>query len=60
MKSKIGLKRYANMLQTNFLDIHRRFILYKHDDFKDKILSNNNLSETKIGWSASKFEKKKI
>ena len=42
-----------------FLDIHRRFILYKHDDFKDKIPSNNNLSETKIGWGASKFEKRK-
>ena len=42
-----------------FLNIYRRFILYKHDDFKGKIPSNNNLSETKIGWGASKSEKRK-
>ena len=42
-----------------FLDIHRRFILYKHEDYKGKIPADNNLSETKIGWGASKFEKRK-
>ena len=44
---------------NNFLNIYRRFILYKHDDYKGKVLDNNNLSETKIGWIASKFEKRK-
>ena len=34
---------------NNFLNIYRRFILYKHDDYKGKVLDNNNLSETKIG-----------
>ena len=45
---------------NNFLNIYRRFILYKHDDYNGKIPNNNNLSETKIGWGASKYEKRKF
>ena len=37
--------------------IHSSLILYKHLDFKGKIPSNNNLSES-IGWCASKYEKR--
>lgn len=36
-------------LNNDFFKNYRSFILYKHNDFKDKIPSNNNLSETKIG-----------
>ena len=42
-----------------FLNKFRSLILYKHRDFKDKIPSNNNLAESKIGWCASKYEKRK-
>ena len=46
-------------LKKYFFDIYRTLILYKHDDYKDKISPTNNLSESKIGWCASKSEKRK-
>lgn len=52
-------KAICTYLTNNFFNIYRRLILYKHEDYKDKIPSNNNLSETKIGWCASKSEKRK-
>lgn len=42
-----------------FFDIYQSLILYMHWNYKGKIPSNNNLSETKIGWCASKYEKRK-
>ena len=47
------------MLNFTGLDIYRSLILYKHRDYKGKIPSNNNLSESKIGYCASKSEKLK-
>ena len=47
-------------LTNNFFNIYRSLILYKHWDYKGKIPSNNNLSESKIGWCASKSEKRKF
>ena len=56
---KTGQKRYVKYVTDQFLNIHRKFILYNHEDYKSKISADNNLSETKIGWGASKFEKKR-
>lgn len=60
---KIKAEKYPesirNYLHNVFFKNYRSFILYKYIDFKGKIPSNNNLSETKIGWCASKSEKKK-
>ena len=52
-------KAICNYLTNNFFNVYRSLILYKHWDYKDIIPSNNNLSESKIGWCASKFEKRK-
>ena len=53
-------KAICNYLNINFFNIYRSLILYKHWDYKGKIPSNNNLCESKIGWCASKSEKRKF
>lgn len=58
-KAKNFPKAICNYLTDHFFNIYRSLILYKHPDFKGKIPSNNNLSESKIGWCASKYEKRK-
>ena len=58
-KAKNYPKAIRNYLTEYFFNIHRSLILYKHPDFKDKIPPNNNLTESKIGWCASKYEKRK-
>lgn len=46
-------------LKDAFFNKFRSLILYKLRDYKDKIPPNNNLAESKIGWCASKYEKRK-
>ena len=58
-KAKNFPKAMCKYLKDYFFNIYRNLILYKHPDFKGKIPSNNNLSESKIGWCASKYEKRK-
>ena len=52
-------KAIRKYLTKYFFDTYQSLILYKHWTYKDKIPSNNNLSESKIGWCASKSEKRK-
>ena len=58
-KAKSYPKAIRKYLTDRFFNIYRSLILYMHWDYKDKIPSNNNLSESKIGWCASKSEKRK-
>ena len=58
-KAKNYPKAIRKYLTDRFFNIYRSLILYMHWDYKDKIPSNNNLSESKIGWCASKYEKRK-
>ena len=58
-KAKNYPKAIRRYLADRFFNIYRSLILYMHWDYKDKIQSNNNLSESKIGWCASKSEKRK-
>ena len=52
-------KAIRKYLTKYFFNTYQSLILYKHWTYKDKIPSNNNLSESKIGWCASKSEKRK-
>lgn len=58
-KAKNYPKAIRTYLTDRFFNIYRSLILYMHWDYKGKIPSNNNLSESKIGWCASKYEKRK-
>ncbi len=58
-KVKMYPEAIYNYLHNYFFDIYRSLILYKYREYKGKIPSNNNLSESKIGWCASKSEKRK-
>ena len=59
IKAKKYPKAIRKYLSDSFFNGYQRLILYKHWDYKGKIPANNNLSETIIGWCASKYEKRK-
>lgn len=50
------LRKY---MHNEFFPYYSNFILYKHKDFEGKIPKTNNVSEQKIRYCATKYEKNK-
>lgn len=51
------LRKY---MHDEFFPHYSNFILYKHKDFEGKIPMTNNISEQKIRYCATKYEKNKF